>query len=265
MNMKAAILYIATGRYLNFWKDFYESSESHFLKEAQKSYFVFTDSAPSGVEHSSEPNVSVIYLERHGHPLDTLYRFRTFLTIESDLKNFDYIFFFNANVKFVREVKSEILPSAQEGLVCALHPLMSKLDKNSFPYERDPNSLACIPMGCGKVYVQGALIGGTSEAFLEMSRALKENIDDDLNRGVVAVWHDESHLNRYILERSPKLLGLEYLCPDTFKYRKRCALRERILLLEKSSFKYGGIDYIRGKTDKKIGFAAHLLKKAFHI
>lgn len=167
-------------------------------------------------------------------------------------------------MKFVREVNADILPSAGEGLVCALHPLMSKADNKSYPYERDSGSLAYIPMGSGKVYVQGALIGGTSKAFLDMSRQLKKNIDDDLDKGIVAVWHDESHLNRYILEKNPKLLGLEYLCPDTLKYRRRCGWRQKILLLEKSSFKYGGIDYIRGKTDKKIGIFRYFLRKVFH-
>ena len=234
-----------------------------FFKGTPKTYFVFTDSPALSVAHSDSPNVNVLYLSKHGHPLDTLYRFRTFLTAELALKDFDYIFFFNANVKFIREVGVGILPSPEEGLVCALHPLMSKLDKCSYPYERNPNSLACIPMGSGSVYVQGALIGGTSDAFLGMCRKLKKNIDDDLGRGIVAVWHDESHLNRYILDKSPKLLGLEYLCPDTFKYMRRCGWKQKILLLEKSSFKYGGIDYIRGKSDRKIGAVKYLLHRIF--
>lgn len=262
--MKTAVLYIATGRYLTFWKDFFESSERYFLRGIHKSYFVFTDSSPSDVAHSCSSKVNVFHLDKYGHPRDTLYRFRTFLTAESELEGFDYIFFFNANVKFIREVNADILPSAGEGLVCALHPLMSKADNKSYPYERDSGSLAYIPMGSGKVYVQGALIGGTSKAFLDMSRQLKKNIDDDLDKGIVAVWHDESHLNRYILKKNPKLLGLEYLCPDTLKYRRRCGWRQKILLLEKSSFKYGGIDYIRGKTDKKIGIFRYFLRKVFH-
>ena len=100
-----------------------------------KSYFVFTDSSPSDVAHSCSSKVNVFHLDKYGHPRDTLYRFRTFLTAESELEGFDYIFFFNANVKFVREVNADILPSAGEGLVCALHPLMSKADnKGVFGY-----------------------------------------------------------------------------------------------------------------------------------
>ena len=105
---------------------------------------------------------------------------------------------------------------------------------------------------------------GDFKGVFGYARQLKKNIDDDLDKGIVAVWHDESHLNRYILKKNPKLLGLEYLCPDTLKYRRRCGWRQKILLLEKSSFKYGGIDYIRGKTDKKIGIFRYFLRKVFH-
>ena len=135
----------SNGEVFNLLEGFFESSERYFLRGIHKSYFVFTDSSPSDVAHSCSSKVNVFHLDKYGHPRDTLYRFRTFLTAESELKGFDYIFFFNANVKFVREVNADILPSAGEGLVCALHPLMSKADNKSYPYERDSGSLAYIP------------------------------------------------------------------------------------------------------------------------
>ena len=41
--MKIAILYICTGRYNQFFTDFYKSSESFFLLGTSKTYFVWTD------------------------------------------------------------------------------------------------------------------------------------------------------------------------------------------------------------------------------
>ena len=42
--MNIAILYIATGRYITFWNDFFKSAEKYFITQATKHYFVFTDS-----------------------------------------------------------------------------------------------------------------------------------------------------------------------------------------------------------------------------
>ena len=36
MKKRIAVLYIATGRYIVFWKNFYKSCEKYFLKDYQK-------------------------------------------------------------------------------------------------------------------------------------------------------------------------------------------------------------------------------------
>ena len=41
--MKIGILYIGIGRYICFWKDFYDSCEKFLIPEAEKHYYVFTD------------------------------------------------------------------------------------------------------------------------------------------------------------------------------------------------------------------------------
>lgn len=38
-----AILYIATGRYICFWKDFYSSMQKFFLPKHKKTYFLFPE------------------------------------------------------------------------------------------------------------------------------------------------------------------------------------------------------------------------------
>lgn len=40
---KVAVLYICTGKYDVFWKDFYISYEKYFLPDCEKHYYVFTD------------------------------------------------------------------------------------------------------------------------------------------------------------------------------------------------------------------------------
>jgi histo-blood group ABO system transferase len=59
--------------------------------------------------------------------------------------------------------------------------------------------------------------------------AMREAIDDDLRRGVVAAWHDESHWNRYLVDHpADVVLPPEYCCPESWPLPGR-----KLLALEK--------------------------------
>lgn len=204
---KVALLYICTGKYYVFWEDYYRSCEKYFLKHCEVHYYVFTDAK----EIYSEDNnrVHKIYAESMPWPLATLLRFHTFLTIEEDLKEYDYIYFMNANIQCVQEIQEdEFLPLNGEDIVVTQHPGFYK-NKSRFvgSFDRNPHSTAYIPYNAKGDSVIGAMIGGTGKGFLQMSRELKHNIDIDLQNRVIAMWHDESHLNHYImLHKNYKLL-----------------------------------------------------------
>lgn len=59
--------------------------------------------------------------------------------------------------------------------------------------------MAFIPMGVGRDYVTGAVNGGETEAYLKFCHLLDKRINQDLAKGVIALWHDESHINWYAL------------------------------------------------------------------
>ena len=96
--MKIAILYICTGKYNLFFKDFYTSCEKYLLKDvASTDYFVFTDE----MQLCTYDNVHLIFKKCQGFPADSLFRFEMFLSIKEQLEAFDYIYFFNSNAKFL--------------------------------------------------------------------------------------------------------------------------------------------------------------------
>ena len=74
----------------------------------------------------------------------------------------DYLFHFNANMKFIAPIGDEILPQKENGYICVCewlnHKLKSTPDK--FPYERNKESLAYIPIGEGKHYFMSGVHGG---------------------------------------------------------------------------------------------------------
>lgn len=236
MQGKIAILYICTGNYYVFWPKFYESTKKYFLPGVKKSYFVFSDANASLF---AQPGVTLVHQERLGWPHDTLKRFHMFLRVERQLRSYDYIFFFNANVQFQSSVGEEMLPSVDEGLVVVQHPGYFASVSCDLPYDRNPKSLAYIPMGRGRVYVMGGVNGGRTGAYLDLINDLAWAVDKDLERDVIALWQDESHLNRYILNRKHKLLPPSYGFPEG----SAIPYDNIITIVDKNNF--GGHDFLR--------------------
>lgn len=210
--MKVAILYICTGRYACFFPGFYESAERYLLPEAQKHYYVWTDD-DSLAENLD--NVTLIHKECAGFPADSLFKFELFLQVEEELEKYDYVYFLNSNSEFRRRVDEEILPD-ESGLVAGVwHDSHAGKSYLRFHYERNRKSLAYVaPFGNDYVYYMGGLNGGTPEAYLCMVRTLCHNIREDYNNGIIALWHDESHINAYLRNRLCKKIGRDVCMPE---------------------------------------------------
>ncbi|MBE6105753.1 family 6 glucosyltransferase [Anaerovibrio lipolyticus] len=238
--MKVAILYICTGRYEIFWKDFYLSAEKHFLPNADKYYYVFTDAEQIFYEDSE--SVKKIYQANLGWPGNTLFRFKMFAPYAKELESCDYVFFFNANALFLQDIGEEILPNNE--LLVVQHPIFYGKKREKFPYDRNPESLAYIPEDEGEVYVQGAFNGGSGKVYTKLILDLEKNIDIDYQKGIIALWHDESHLNKYILNHSYKILDPSYVFPEDCE---KMPFDKKILMRDKK--KYGGHGFLRQQSD----------------
>jgi hypothetical protein len=234
--MKIAILYICTGKYEIFWKDFYISAQKNFLPNHEKHYFVFTDAKSIYKQNQSE--ISVIPQKKLGWPYDTLMRFKMFLKVKEELRTFDYIFFLNANAEILDTVDESIL-NPKYDYIGAKHPVYWDKENKDFIYDRNPKSLACIPQGQGEFYYMGSFNGGKSEKYIKLIEELSANIDKDLKNKVIAIWHDESHLNSYFLDKNVLALSPEY----TWAERMNLPFKKRILLRDKK--KWGGHNSLR--------------------
>lgn len=254
--MKIAILYIALGRYTIFWDEFYNTTKYLFPSHTKK-IFLWTDNIEESFANA--PDVEKIFTQKRGWPFDSLYRFDLFLDKRDTLLESDYIFFFNANTKVMSYCGDEMLPNdSNDGLVTASHPAFYDKTPDKFTYERNPLSTAYIPYGKGTHYATGALNGGKSDAFLKMCEVCSHNIHIDYENGIIAQWHDESHLNRYLLDKNPLILPVNYLYPEEpwmpRKWRNNNPFRDNIKILStnKKAYRFGGHDYLRGITDEKL-------------
>lgn len=142
-----------------------------------------------------------------GWPRATLMRYHMMLKHNAFLEKFNYLFYCDVDMLFVNRVTPDEIIS--NGITATLHP--------GFPnsFERNPISTAFVKEKYNHTYYQGCFQGGETKAFLRMCGSIAYNIDQDDKKGHIAVWHDESHLNRYLIDNPPeKVLTPAYCYPD---------------------------------------------------
>lgn len=237
---KIAILYICTGKYSIFWNGFYASTKINLFKNCHLEYFVFTDQKITNLDK----NVHLIYQEKMGWPHDTLLRYHLFSKIKTSLEKFDYIFFMNANLIVEKEITEDLLPS-EEQLLGVIHPGFFDKARHHFTYERNPLSTAFISLNEGEHYFMGGFNGGKTNGFLKLIEVLTTNIQNDLDRNIIAIWHDESHINRYFIDNRDllKVVGPEYGYPEGWAI----PFDRKITILDKT--KFGGHSFLRSESE----------------
>jgi hypothetical protein len=233
--MKIAVLFICTGKYSIFWENFFRSSENYFLPGHEKHYFVFTDS----VEIKASDKITVLHRTTRWFPLDSLMRFEMFLEIQDLLKEFDYIYFFNSNMKFVSPVFEEVIPENNNPqLVGVIHPGFYNKAPFWFPFERNIKSSAYIGSKLPEYkYYMGSLIGGSIDEFLKLSDECDKQIKTDLANNLMAIYHDESHLNKYFVSKDILELDPGYAFPEDWDL----PFSAKIMVLNK--VKHGGKEF----------------------
>ncbi len=233
---KIGIICLANGPYSIFIDNLIQSCEEKFLPKYQKEYFIITDSE---FEYNIQKNVHTISKQRNGWPLDCLLRPQYSYELQEKTQHLDYIYFFNANMSIYDEIGEDILPDGNE-LVGVEHVHYTHRNNIHFTYDRNPLTKAYIPIGEGKIYYQACLWGGTTKAFMELSKTIQEWTDEDLNKGVEPVWLDESYLNKYFWLFPPKLLPSLYAWPTNMPVYSDTP---KILQLQKN-------DYIKNNNFK---------------
>lgn len=232
---KIAILYVCTGEYVIFWKDFFTTCEKYFIPEMRKEYFVFTDAKE--IEYEKEnSNIHKIFQKNLGWPNMVIKRYEITLRAEKYLSNFTYAYFFNANTLFIQEITpEEFLPILPQKFVAWQHTWFFNKNKNEFTYDRNPKSSACIPMNKWEYYFWSGITGWFLNDYLNAIHYLNTKTKEDERNNIIALWHDESHWNKYLLDKIQitKILAPNYLYPEW------CGLPLAPKILLRDKRKYG--------------------------
>lgn len=228
--MKIGLLNIATNKYIEFAQNLYNSADQYFLKneDIEVFYFLFTNL----IESINHEKLTTIYQDHYTWPGMTLRRYEIFLNNANKLSTMDYLYYCDIDMLFEGHVGKEIIGES----VATIHPGFWNATPEIYPYERNSLSTAYIKVGEGNKYFAGGFNGGSTEKFLKMSEIIYKNIVRDKNIGYVAQWHDESHLNRYMINNPPKvILDPSYCFPKDAVWAKDHPYRtiKKLCALEK--------------------------------
>lgn len=215
--MKTGLLVVAIGKaYQGYAKAMLESAKKYFVPHTP---LVWTDH-PSWLPQDARGfhESGLIY------PEATLQRYRMFNNARCTLEQFDQLFYCDADMQWVDYARGEDIWS--DGITATLHPgymvergdptLGGVVPTTGTP-ERRRASTACIWSCHQNKYYCGGFNGGNAKSFLDMAGILDGNIETDRKNGIMAIWHDESHLNHYLWNYPPeKTLTPRYCYPENY-------------------------------------------------
>ena len=70
-----------------------------------------------------------------------------------------------------------------------------------------------LPLGV----ISGGFNGGKTKNFIAMAEVIADRVNEDLRNDVIALWHDESQMNRYLIDNPPTLsLNPNYCFAEEF-------------------------------------------------
>jgi len=227
-DLSVGVISIATNGYSKYWKNLIISADKNLPLDANVSFHLFTDEVEGCQEFSLRfPNRKFNFykIESLGWPEATLHRYRIYsehreLLAEDILMHLDSDMLVEQN--FLKVIFSRSL-TAGMGLV--LHPgyfrpngwrKYSYYLSNKSALFRDirlsmrigglgawevrEESQAYVARKHRKKYFCGGIWFGERTAFLSLIQKLETQERIDSARGITALWHDESHLNKWATE-----------------------------------------------------------------
>lgn len=260
-NPSVGVISIATNGYSKYWKALIYSADKNLPNDAEVNFHLFTDEANECREFTLQfPNrkFKIYEIESLGWPEATLHRYRIYSEyreslVEDVLMHLDSDMIVEQN--FLNVIFSRPLA---EGMGLVLHPGyfrpkgLLKLsyylaDKGAFlrdlrirlrigglgAWENRVDSQAYVARGRRKGYFCGGIWFGERRAFLALVQKLESQERIDSAIGITAIWHDESHLNKWASENEFSIFSPS-LCYEK-SYKNLIGIKNIITAVNKNS------------------------------
>ena len=225
---KVGLNIVAIAKYIKFLQPLITSADTFFMTDHNVTYFVISDHLDEVAKVKTHRHVVGIMEKSQGWPNNTLVRFQFISKHRDAYYEMDFLYQVDVDMKFVFKFNSEALGKR----VGTLHPFFYTRQRRSFTYEKNPNSTAYVNSSEGEYYFAGGVFGGCQKEVITMADTIVRNILTDLRKyNYIALWHDESHVNRYFIDHPPtKILSPEYCYPEG----RILGMNPRLLALNKN-------------------------------
>jgi hypothetical protein len=226
--MKLTLITVATGTYLEYWMDLVRSVSKQDHSNIEISHNIFTDRIQDAKNFSdSFPNIKIVIQEINSQDwLDgTIMRYSHYRKY-FELITGDIVLHLDADMLVVDKFAKNLINEVQRNtgkLSFVQHPGYWRQNKIYWPYlftyktykneiynlfkivfkkslgswETRSNSAAYISKKQRKSYYCGAVWFGEREVAYNFICEMDDLISYDRSRGVTAIWHDESYLNKW--------------------------------------------------------------------
>jgi uncharacterized protein YuzE len=209
-----AILLIATGDYSNFIQANLDSIQKYNHPYETIEFHIYTDDLSKVL--ISKYKIHLHEWRETKWPYATLLRYEAILRNEKFLEKYSHLLYLDVDVK----VNGPLPKFSSNKLLAVEHP--GYKNKKIKPLEKRLISKAFFQEQPDSIYVCGGVQGGGKDLFIDAMREMNENIHIDLDKKVIAIWHDESHWNKCINkdQSQVEILGREYCWPEQWQSRR---------------------------------------------
>jgi hypothetical protein len=191
--MKIAILTVATGGYKSLLIDLIKSINEKFLTSFDKDIFVYSD---EDIYSKNNKNIIFSKINHEKWPLVSLKRYEYFIESQKSILTYDYVFYFDCDLQVVKNIENFDF----HDLFAVSHPGRLVYGESMWDVEKNTMSTAYLDPNDIGHYVQGCFWGGKPKEIIKMVTQLKTNAQIDLDKNFIAIWFDESHLNKYFFD-----------------------------------------------------------------
>lgn len=215
MNKTVGIIFVGTGKYHAFFEDFYYSVNKYFLPKHKKIFFVFTDANNLSLDKFKKKRVILQEIENQEWPFPSLLRFNYVFENRRLFDATSHLFYIDSDLHPVNTIEEDEIFIDGKPHVAIQHP--SYYDQpfsgalHGWPFETNQASCASVQgvKDCDlSQYLCGGFWGGETRYILRMCGSLAVNVDIDLSNNVIAIWYDESHINKYLSQKREKINAL---------------------------------------------------------
>ena len=201
---RIGIITIATGRYYDEFIPRLKKSIDDYFSDGniQIQFYCFTDSL------RQEPGVQHFFIKHQAWPFSTLMRFQVITAQMPTLEENEFLLYMDADMEVVRTLPPDIF---NHPLIAVKHP---GYISGSAPFELDRLESAYVAPPLRKEYFQGCFWGGLTKEFKALVIQLSAQVEKDLSRAAIPIWHDESYLNHYLATQDCFALPPQFAWPQ---------------------------------------------------